>query len=116
MSISGFTIEIEPRLFSFNSPTGACSNCDGLGYREKFDPELIIGDPNLSLIEGVILPWNKNNQFYKDLVLGVSNIANIDPRKPWNEIDNEKKNNFYGDSKNIFLQTLTMDGLMMKIF
>ena len=48
--VSGFTIEeIEPRLFSFNSPNGACKECDGLGYKEKFNPELIIGDNNLSL-------------------------------------------------------------------
>ena len=48
--VSGFTIEeIEPRLFSFNSPNGACPNCDGLGYIEKFDPALIIGNPELSM-------------------------------------------------------------------
>ena len=63
--VSGFTIEeIEPRLFSFNSPNGACADCDGLGYKEKFDPDFIIGNKNLSLKEGVILPLNKNNQFY----------------------------------------------------
>ena len=55
--ISGFTIEeIEPRLFSFNSPNGACKNCDGLGYLEMFDPELVVVDDNLSLSKSVILP------------------------------------------------------------
>ena len=64
--ISGFSIEeIEPRLFSFNSPNGACKSCDGIGYKEKFDRDLIIGDEELSISEGVILPWNKkNNAFY----------------------------------------------------
>ena len=55
--VSGFTIEeIEPRLFSFNSPNGACCECDGLGYKEEFDSSLIIGDPEISMNDGVILP------------------------------------------------------------
>ncbi len=49
--------ELEPRTFSFNSPYGACPTCEGLGSREKFDPELILGDEQLSLADGLIVPW-----------------------------------------------------------
>ena len=101
--ISGFTIEeIEPRLFSFNSPNGACKSCDGLGYKEKFNPELIISDPSLSLNEGVILPWNKNNQFYKELTKEVARHCSINPNQKWAELSEEKKTKvIFGDNKMI---------------
>ena len=58
--VSGFTIaEIEPRLFSFNNPFGACPKCDGLGTELAFEPDLVVPDPTLSLREGAILPWAK---------------------------------------------------------
>jgi excinuclease ABC subunit A len=63
--VSGFTIEeIEPRLFSFNSPFGACPNCDGLGEKFTFDPELIIPDRQKSIRDGAIAPWNTSFFFY----------------------------------------------------
>ncbi len=101
--VSGFTIEeIEPRLFSFNSPNGACKSCDGLGYREKFSPELIIGDSSLSLNQGVILPWNKNNQFYLELTKEVAKHCSINPNKKWKDISREKKDNvIFGNNKMI---------------
>ena len=101
--VSGFSIEeIEPRLFSFNSPNGACKECDGLGFKEQFDPDLIIGDQRISLLEGVILPWNKNNQFYKDLILEVSKHCGVNPQIPWKDISKEKKNKIiFGDNKMI---------------
>ncbi len=104
--ITGFTIEeIEPRLFSFNSPNGACKSCDGLGYKEKFNPELIIGDSSLSLSEGVILPWNKNNQFYQELTKEVAKHCSINPNQKWEKLSEEKKKKvIFGDNKmiNIF--------------
>jgi excinuclease ABC subunit A len=58
--VSGFTIEeIEPRLFSFNNPFGACPKCDGLGTQLRFEPDLVVPDPTLSLRDGAILPWSK---------------------------------------------------------
>ena len=59
--------ELEPRLFSFNNPNGACSRCDGLGNRMVIDPDLVIPDPNLSIRDGAIKPWEKRNsmQFYQ---------------------------------------------------
>ena len=64
--VSGFTLdEIEPRLFSFNNPHGACPACDGLGVKLYFDPELVVPDPRLSLREGAIAPWAKaSSQYY----------------------------------------------------
>ena len=99
--VSGFTIEeIEPRLFSFNSPNGACLSCDGLGYNENFDSDLIIGNDNLSLSEGVILPLSKNNQFYKEFTLEIAKHCNVNVNIPWKKINNEKKNKIlHGDGK-----------------
>ncbi len=63
--VSGFTIEeIEPRLFSFNNPFGACPNCDGLGEKLYFDPELVVPDKKLPLSEGAFAPWGKSNSPY----------------------------------------------------
>ncbi len=65
--VSGFTIdEIEPRLFSFNNPFGACPSCDGLGTEMYFDPELVVPDDRLSLNEGAIAPWaNSSSHYYR---------------------------------------------------
>src|SRR5690606_2098469 len=69
--ISGFTIpEIEPRLFSFNNPYGACPVCDGLGTERKIDPNLIVPDSELSLRDGAILPWSKTSAPYYQQTLG----------------------------------------------
>jgi excinuclease ABC subunit A len=63
--VSGFTIEeIEPRLFSFNNPFGACPTCDGLGQKLYFDPELVVPDKKLSLNDGALAPWGKSNSPY----------------------------------------------------
>ncbi len=63
--VSGFTIdEIEPRLFSFNSPFGACPGCDGLGVKIVFDPGLIVPDPSLSISDGAVAPWAGSFAFY----------------------------------------------------
>lgn len=72
--VSGFTIdEIEPRLFSFNNPFGACPSCDGLGTEMYFDPELIVPDDRLSLSEGSVAPWaNSTSQYYLQTLEGLS--------------------------------------------
>jgi len=68
--VSGFTIDaIEPRLFSFNSPFGACPGCEGLGVEIVFDPQKIIPDPTLSIAEGAIEPWSKTFAFYYNQTL-----------------------------------------------
>src|SRR5690606_21562833 len=69
--ISGFTIaEIEPRLFSFNNPFGACPVCDGLGTEQKIDHNLVVPDVALSLRDGAILPWSKTSAPYYQQTLG----------------------------------------------
>jgi excinuclease ABC subunit A len=63
--VSGFTIpEIEPRLFSFNNPFGACPKCGGIGHEQKIDPELVVPDPKLTLRKGAIAPWAKSSSPY----------------------------------------------------
>ena len=68
--VSGFTIdEIEPRLFSFNNPHGACPACDGLGTKMYFDPDLVVPDPSVSLKKGAIAPWSNSSSSYYDQTL-----------------------------------------------
>src|SRR5690606_4375393 len=60
--VSGFTIEeVEPRLFSFNAPQGACPTCDGLGEKQLFDPQLVVPNETLTLKQGAVVPWAKSN-------------------------------------------------------
>src|SRR5690606_995702 len=60
--VSGFTLEeVEPRLFSFNAPQGACPTCDGLGEKQLFDPQLVVPNEALSLKQGAVVPWAKSN-------------------------------------------------------
>ncbi|MBX6320378.1 MAG: excinuclease ABC subunit UvrA [Rhodospirillaceae bacterium] len=72
--VSGFTIdEIEPRLFSFNSPFGACPTCDGLGTQQFFDPELVVPDDRVSLRDGAIAPWaNSSSPYYMQTLDGLA--------------------------------------------
>ncbi|MEM1148943.1 MAG: excinuclease ABC subunit UvrA [Pseudomonadota bacterium] len=85
---SGFTIpEIEPRLFSFNNPFGACPTCDGLGSQLKVDPELVVPDKDLSLVEGAIAPWAKSASPYQTQTLqALSAHFRFDLRKSWNKL------------------------------
>ena len=72
--VSGFTIdEIEPRLFSFNNPFGACPTCDGLGQKLYMDPELVVADPDKTLEEGAIEPWaNSTSTYYQQTLEGIA--------------------------------------------
>ena len=63
------------------------------GVKEKFDPELIIGNEELSLKDGVILPLNKNNQFYREFTMEIAKHCNVDPLVPWKKLSSENKNN-----------------------
>jgi excinuclease ABC subunit A len=77
--ICGFTVqELEPRLFSFNNPAGACQKCDGLGTLEFFDPQRVIAHPDLSLAAGAIRGWDKRNQFYFQLLQGLAEAYGFD--------------------------------------
>ena len=86
--VSGFTIpEIEPRLFSFNNPFGACPSCDGLGQQMKIDPSLIVPDQDLSLMQGVIAPWAKSTSPYQTQTLqALASHYKFDLNTPWHKL------------------------------
>jgi excinuclease ABC subunit A len=79
--------ELEPRMFSFNSPHGACSLCTGLGSHMEIDPELIVPDPSLSLNEGAILPWSTSaSNYYDQMTQAIAERYEIDMDAPWDEL------------------------------
>ena len=86
--VSGFTIEeIEPRLFSFNSPHGACPACDGLGVETFFDPSLVIPDERASLAEGAVAPWaGAKSEYYDQTLASIARHFKVTTRKPWDEL------------------------------
>lgn len=91
--VSGFTIpEIEPRLFSFNSPHGACPACDGLGVKQYFDRSLVVPDRTLSLEEGAVEPWSKNfSNYYFSAIDGVAKHYGFKTTTPWNKLKEEHR-------------------------
>ncbi len=99
--VSGFTIaEVEPRLFSFNAPTGACKQCDGLGIESFFDECLIVPNTSLSLSKGALLPWSKNfSPYLKQTLISLSKAYNFSLNSPWEELGQEIKNLFFYGSK-----------------
>jgi excinuclease ABC subunit A len=86
--VSGFTIEeIEPRLFSFNSPHGACPACDGLGTETFFDPAMVVPDERLSLADGAIAPWSGSQSPYYDQTLqSLARHFKVATRTPWQDL------------------------------
>ncbi|QLC22939.1 excinuclease ABC subunit UvrA [Parasphingopyxis sp. CP4] len=88
--VSGFTIEeIEPRLFSFNAPQGACPACDGLGEKLEFDVELVVPNGELSLKKGAVVPWAKSNPpspYYMQVLGSVARHFEFSIETPWNEL------------------------------
>jgi excinuclease ABC subunit A len=91
--VSGFTIpEIEPRLFSFNNPFGACPACDGLGHEMRIDPDMIVPDSSLSLKKGAIAPWAKSTSpYYGQTLEGLSRHFGFSMTKPWSELPQSAK-------------------------
>ena len=86
--VSGFTIpEIEPRLFSFNNPAGACPTCDGLGSEKKIDPSLVVPDGNLKLRGGAIAPWSKTSSpYYTQTLQALADEYGFDLSQRWDEL------------------------------
>ena len=93
--VSGFTIpEIEPRLFSFNSPHGACPSCDGLGVKMYMDPELVIPDPEKSIKQGAIDPWSNSGAwagYYDQAMEQVAAHFGFSVTTPWKSLSDEHK-------------------------
>jgi excinuclease ABC subunit A len=88
--------EIEPRTFSFNAPFGACPECSGLGTRMSVDEDLLLGDPTLSVSEGVILPWSSQGKslynYYEKLLAGLARDLKFSLRTPWEKLDESVRN------------------------
>ncbi len=91
--VSGFTIEsIEPRLFSFNAPQGACPACDGLGEKLLFDPQLVVPNEALTLKQGAIVPWAKSNPpspYYMQVLTSLAKEFGFDLTTPWHDMPGE---------------------------
>jgi excinuclease ABC subunit A len=90
--------EMAPRIFSFNSPHGACETCSGLGFRREIDPLLIIADSRLSVKEGAILPWSgSSSKYYDQIMRAIAERYEVDLSKPWGELPEEVRDIFlYG--------------------
>jgi excinuclease ABC subunit A len=90
--------ELEPRIFSFNSPHGACERCHGLGFQRVIDPELVVPDPTLSLAEGALQPWNRGvTAYWRRLIAAVADDYEVDADKPWAKLKKAEKEVFlYG--------------------
>jgi len=99
----GYSIaELEPKLFSFNSPSGACSSCDGLGVREFFDPEKIIVNQELSLKKGAIYGWDDRSAYYSMLLQSLADHYKIDLGIPYSKLpQNFKRILFYGSNNEL---------------
>jgi len=102
--VSGFTIdEIEPRLFSFNNPFGACPHCDGIGTINYFDPELVVPNTDKSLRDGAIRPWaNTSSQYYQQALEGIASYYKFSINKPFKELSEKARNiALYGSGKEV---------------
>jgi excinuclease ABC subunit A len=87
--------ELEPRMFSFNSPHGACERCTGLGSQREIDPELIVPDPALSIGEGALAPWaNSSSNYYEQITEAIAERYGVDLEAPWSELSNENRDLF----------------------
>jgi excinuclease ABC subunit A len=92
--------ELEPRLFSFNNPAGACPRCDGLGVKQFFDPEKVVVDPNLSLAEGAIRGWDRRNLYYYQMLTSIAKHYRFNSETPYNKLpENIRQIILYGSGK-----------------
>ncbi|AKH41189.1 excinuclease ABC subunit A [Altererythrobacter atlanticus] len=93
--VSGFTIEeIEPRLFSFNAPQGACPTCDGIGEKQLFDPQLVVPNEELTLKKGAVVPWAKSNPpspYYMQVLSSLAKAYDFDLETPWKDLEPDQK-------------------------
>jgi excinuclease ABC subunit A len=91
-------VELEPRIFSFNSPHGACDRCTGLGSQMEIDPELIVPDPSLSIGEGALAPWaNGASSYYEQVSEAIAERYGVDLEAPWEDLPEEQRDLFlYG--------------------
>ena len=100
--------ELQPRIFSFNAPHGACPRCTGLGSQQEIDPDLLVPDPSLPIADGALVPWSVGGSsgFYEAVIQAIADRYEIDTTKPWSELTEEEQNRFlYGtDGERIYVQ------------
>ncbi len=90
-------VELEPRIFSFNAPHGACTRCTGLGSQMEIDPDLVVPDPALSIGEGAIAPWAASaSDYYEQLIQGIAERYGVDLETPWQDLPEEERDFFLG--------------------
>ena len=88
----GYSIsELEPRMFSFNNPAGACPDCDGLGVKQFFDPDLVVTDPALTLAEGAVRGWDRRNVYYFHLLTSLARHYGFDVEKPFGKLTKKQR-------------------------
>jgi excinuclease ABC subunit A len=93
-------VELEPRIFSFNAPHGACPRCTGLGSQMEIDPELVVPDPTLSIGEGAIAPWAASaSHYYEQLTQSISERYDVDLDTPWQDLPAEARDFFLNGTK-----------------
>src|SRR6059036_2436718 len=90
--------ELQPRIFSFNSPHGACPRCTGLGAQQEIDPDLLVPDTSLSISEGALVPWSVGNSgFYESVIQAIADRYEIPLDEPWENLTEEEEDLFlYG--------------------
>ena len=88
--------ELEPRVFSFNSPHGACPRCTGLGHQQEIDPDLLVPDPSLSIADGALVPWSLgwSSNFYDAVIEAIADRYEIDLSTPWCDLSEEARDRF----------------------
>jgi len=108
--------ELEPRIFSFNNPKGACSSCDGLGVRQHFDPDLVVHNPDISLAGGAIRGWDRRNGYYYQMISSLADHYGFDLEVPFSQLSKEAQDLvLYGSGKTaIEFKFLTGTGSVRK--
>ena len=99
--------ELQPRIFSFNSPHGACPRCTGLGAQQEIDPDLLVPDPTLSIDDGALVPWAVGGSgFYESVIQAIADRYEIPTDVPWQELSEEEQDYFfYGtDGDKVYVQ------------
>ena len=116
--------ELEPRLFSFNNPAGACPSCDGLGVKQFFDEEKIVLYPQASLAEGAIRGWDQRNVYYFQMLTSLAKHYHFDVRTPWHQLKENERNvilfgskeainfNYVNDRGDIYQRTHRFEGVI----
>ncbi|MGR9107152.1 MAG: excinuclease ABC subunit UvrA [Gammaproteobacteria bacterium] len=108
--------ELEPRIFSFNNPKGACPGCDGLGVIQFFDPDLVVHDRSLSLAGGAVRGWDRRNAYFYQLISSLAEHYGFDPEQPFSELPEPVRNTILNGSKGevITFKLLTSHGTVRK--